>query len=97
MTQLRHYDIVVNGSIVAVTEAGPTRGAETVLIVGASDDIAVSLLTRLGRIVRAVALDDLSYAVLGQLDIVRPHLILVSDGTDVNDIVGFLQRTITID
>ena len=97
MEQLRHYDIVIDGSTVAVTEAGPSRCAETVVIVGASNDIAVSFLTRLGRIVRTVALDHVSPGVLDKLDLVKPHLVLVSGGSDVDDIVGLLQRTITID
>jgi len=97
MNQLRHYDIVVDGSTVAVTEAGPSRCAETVVIVGASNDVDVSYLTRLGRIVRTVALDHLSPEVLNKLDLVKPHLILVSGGADLDDIVDLLQRTITID
>ncbi len=97
MNQVRRYDIFVEGSTVGVREAGPSRAAETVVIVGASDDLAVSLLTRLGRIVRAVAVDKLSSAMLDELKLRKPHLILVSNGTDVDDIVGLLQRTITID
>lgn len=42
-------------------------------------------------------LDHISPDVIDALGLVRPHLILVSDGTDVTYIVGLLQRTITID
>jgi hypothetical protein len=39
----------------------------------------------------------MSPAAIDTPGLVGPHLVLVSDETDVGDIVGFLQRTITID
>jgi len=97
MEQLRRYDVVVEGSTVAVMEAGPSRCPETVVIIGASSDVAASALTVLGRIARTVALDHISSAVLDELDLVNPHLVLLSGGADMNEIVDLLQRTITID
>jgi len=97
MAQLRRYGLVIEDLTISVTESGPSRSPETVLIVSASDDLATALLARLGRFTRAVWVRDAPPAVLSALGLTAVHLVLTTDDIGVDAMVDLLQRTITID
>ncbi len=97
MPQFLHHAIVVDGATIEITEAGPSRSADTVVVVGASDDVVVPLLVRLGRFTRVVAVQKWSPVILEALDLSNVHIVVVSGTDDVDDVVDLLQRTITID
>lgn len=97
MGQLRRYGLVIEDLTISVTESGPARSPETVLIFSTSDDLATTLLTRLGRFTRTVWVRDAPPAVLAALSLTAVHLVLTTDDIDVDVLVDLLQRTITID
>ncbi len=97
MPQFRHLTIVADGATIKVTEAGPSRSPDTVVIVGASDDMVIPLLVRLGRFTRVVSIQEWSPVILDALDLSCIHIVVASDTDNVDDVVDLLQRTVTID
>ncbi|RLE14654.1 MAG: hypothetical protein DRJ28_05370 [Actinobacteria bacterium] len=97
MPEFRHHTIVVDGVTIEITEAGPSRCPDTVVIVGASDDMAISLLVRLGRFTRVVSIQKWSPVILDALDLSNVHIVVASDTDNVDDVVDLLQRTVAID
>lgn len=97
MPQFRYHAIVVDGATIEITEAGPSRSVDTVVVVGASDDVAIPLLVRLGRFTRVVSVQKWSPVILDALDLSNVHIVVASGTEDVDDVVDLLQRTVTID
>ncbi len=97
MPQLRYHEIVVDGSTIKITEGGPSRCPDTVVIVGANSDMADRLLVRIGRFTRVVSVQKWSSAIVDALDLTNIHIVVASSTDNVDDVVNLLQRTVTID
>ncbi|GMR03003.1 MAG: hypothetical protein BMS9Abin20_1362 [Acidimicrobiia bacterium] len=97
MPQIRTYTLVVGQEAVEITEAGPSRCADTVLIVGACDDVAHGLLVQLGRFTRVISIPEWSPNIVDVLNLSNIHIVLNLDTDAVNEVVDLLQRTIAID
>lgn len=97
MPQLCSHEIVVDGSTIKITEGGPSRCPDTVVIAGASSDMTDRLLVRLGRFTRVVSVEKWSPAIIDALHLSNIHIVVASDGHTVDEIVNLLQRTVTID
>ncbi len=97
MPEFRHHTIVVDGATIEITEAGPSRSPDTVVIVGASDNVAIPLMVRLGRFTRVVSIQKWSPVILDALDLSCIHIVVASNTDNVGDVVDLLQRNVTID
>jgi len=97
MPRLRHHSIIVDGATVEITEAGPLRCPDTVVIVGASDDLAIPLLVRIGRFTRVVSVQTWIPVISDELDLSNIHIVVASDTDSIDDVVDLLQRTVAID
>jgi len=97
MPQLRHHSIIVDGATVEITEAGPLWCPDTVVILGASDDLAIPLLVRIGRFTRVVSLQKWVPVISDELNLSNIHIVVASDTDSLDDVVDLLQRIVTID
>jgi hypothetical protein len=97
MPQLRHHEIVIDGTTIEIIEAGPSRCPDTVVIVGASNDVAIPLLARISRFTRVISIQRWTPAILEALDVSSVHLVVDLGTSTLDDVVDALQRSVTID
>ena len=97
MPRFHRHTLVVDGTTIDIVEAGPSRCQDTVVIVGADDEMTHALLVRLGRFIRVVSIPEQPAAIVEELGLSNIHVVVDLGTNTVDEVVNLLQRTVTID